>query len=100
MTLGDWTLAVTGEVVRIDRENIDKSGRNPRHVLTFVVRPEALDAPAEATLPAELGIRCSEIDLARLTAMAPEVGDRVELKARANGPQPSTLYLTEIRIAR
>jgi hypothetical protein len=99
MTLGDWTLSVTGEVVRIDRENLDKSGRNPRHMLTFVVRPEAVDAPAEATLPEELGIRCTELDLGRITKAPPAVGDRVEMKARANGPRPSTLYLTAVRAA-
>lgn len=96
MSLGDWTLTVTGEIVRIDRENIDKSGRNPRYVLSFVVAPETHDAPAEATLPAELAIRIKDSELAALAPAEPRIGQRVTMRARANGPRPATFNLTAI----
>ena len=90
--LGDWTLTVTGEVVRVDRENIDKSGRNPRYMLSFVVRPEQLDAAAGATLPDELAIRIADRELPRLGA-EPRVGEKVTMTARASGPRPATFYM-------
>ena len=95
--LGDWTLTVTGVVMRIDRENIDKSGRNPRYMLSFVVEPDgtpgSVIAPAEAALPVELAIRIADRELARF-GTAPEVGEIVTMTARANGPRPQTFYLT------
>jgi len=99
MGLGDWILTVTGEVVRIDRENIDKSGRNPRYVLSFVLAPDpgSIDAPAEATLPDELAIRVADRELARLTDRAPVEGDRVVMTARASGPRPATFYLASLQ---
>ncbi len=96
MSLGDWTLTVTGEIVRIDRENIDKSGKNPRYVLSFVIAPERHDAPAEAALPSELAIRIKDSELAALAPAEPHVGQVVTMRARANGPRPATFYLTAI----
>lgn len=99
MTIGDWLLTVTGEIVRVDREDIDKSGRNPKYVLSFIVRPDspdAIDAPVEAVLPAELALRIQDRELRRLAAVAPQVGDRVRLRARASGPRPATFYLIAI----
>jgi hypothetical protein len=98
MSLGDWTLTVTGEVVRIDRENVDKSGGNPRYFYSFVVRPSApVEVPAGATIAAEPAIRVSGTDLARLIDAPPAEGDHVEMKARASGARPATLYLTAVR---
>jgi hypothetical protein len=95
MALGDWTLTITGTVVRIDRENIDKSGRHPKFMLSFVMRPEQIDAPPEATLPDELAIRIADRELPRLGA-EPRVGERVTMTARASGPKPATFYLASL----
>ena len=96
--VGDWVLTVTGEIVRVDRENIDKSGRNPKFALTFIVRPtEGEGVPAGATLPAELPIRIHDRDLAKLIAREPVVGDRVVMSGKANGPRPATFYMTAVR---
>ena len=90
--LGDWTLGVRGEVVRVERENIDKSGRNPRYMLSFVVRPQQVEAPAGATLPAEIAARIAEHELPRL-GPEPRVGEKIIITARASGPRPATFYL-------
>lgn len=75
--IGNWTLRVTGEVVRVDQENVDKSGRAPRYFLTFHVKPGALaDVPDGAAVPALVPIRIKDVELARLTAQPPKVGDR------------------------
>src|SRR5262249_33730372 len=95
MSLGDWELEVTGVVRRIDRENTDKSGRNPRFTLSIVVEPERVVAPPEAKLPVELAIRIADREIARFGG-EPAVGARVTMKARANGPNPATFYLTAI----
>lgn len=93
MALGDWTLTVTGVIARIDREDLDKSGKHPRFMLSFVVTPAHLDAPAEATLPAELAIRIADRELARF-GPEPKVGETVTMTARASGPRPATFYLS------
>lgn len=102
MTLGDWDLAVTGTVARIDRENLDKSGRHPKYLLSLVIAPTvAPTVPAGAQLPAELAVRVKSIDLPKLTTDELGPGDTVELTARAHGPTPTTLRLTAIkRLAR
>ncbi len=102
MTLGDWDLAVAGTVVRIDRENLDKSGRNPRYMLSLVIDPaRAPEVPAGARLPDELAVRVKSEDLPKLTRDDIAAGDAVEVTARAHGPQPATLRLTTIkRLAR
>lgn len=41
-SLGDWILRVTGEVVAIDREDLDISGRHPKYMLTFRIRPSEI----------------------------------------------------------
>jgi hypothetical protein len=102
MSLGDWELAVTGTIARIDREDLDKSGRHPKYMLSFVVEPDLPPSlPEGALLPAELAVRVKSLDLPRLTRDELSPGDRVELTARAHGPRPSTLKLTAIkRLAR
>ena len=95
MALGDWELEVTGVVRRIDRENNDKSGRNPKLVLSIVVEPERVVAPPEATLPVELAIRIAEREVPRFGG-EPAIGERVTMKARASGPKPATFYLTSL----
>ena len=98
MSLGDWDLAVTGTIARIDREDLDKSGRHPKYMLSLVVTPARVPVvPEGAMLPAELAVRVKSADLARLTPDELAPGDTVELTARANGPEPTTLRLTAIR---
>jgi hypothetical protein len=98
MTLGDWELHVTGTIARIDRENLDKSGRHPKYLLSLVVTPAKVPVlPEGAMLPAELAVRVKSIDLPKLTPDELEPGDQVELTARANGPEPTTLRLTAIK---
>ncbi|HVV83960.1 MAG TPA: hypothetical protein VHE35_12885, partial [Kofleriaceae bacterium] len=71
MTLGDWELAVTGTVARIDREDLDKSGRHPKYMLSIVLAPRTPPAlPDGAALPAELAVRIKADELPRLTADA------------------------------
>lgn len=95
-TIGDWVLRVTGDIVAVDREDLDKSGKHPKFMLTFRVRPVELDAAPGATVPDEVPVRIKDSELAKLSAVAPAVGDRVRLSAKANGPKPATFYLTAI----
>lgn len=95
-SLGDWILRVTGEVVAIDREDLDISGRHPKYMLTFRIRPSAVEAPAAATVPDEIPVRIKDLELARKTSTPPAVGDRVVVTARASGPRPQTFYLATV----
>lgn len=100
MNLDDWSVTITGEVVRVDRENIDKSGQNPRYIYTFVVKPSALDGmPHGATLGDEVSIRTRDQDLEKLAATAPAAGAQVVMTARASGARPRLLQLTALGTA-
>lgn len=80
----DWTVTVAGEIVRVER----KDGG-----YTCFVRPRALRGlPAGAQLPAEVPIRVDDLDEL-------EVGDVVEMTARAAGLRPTELRLIAVRRA-
>jgi hypothetical protein len=95
-SVGDWILGVTGEVVAIDRENLDKSGRNPKYMLTFRIKPAEVEVADGATVPDEIPVRVKDLDLARLAKVAPAVGDRVRMTAKASGPRPATFQLKTV----
>jgi len=95
-SIGDWILTVTGTVARIRREDYDKSGRNPRYNLYFVLDVDQAEVPPGASLPAEVAIRVREHDLARLIDRAPVVGDRIIITARANGPRPQSFLMQSV----
>lgn len=95
-SLGDWTLRVTGEVIAIDREDLDKSGRNPKYMLTFRIRPSSVEAPDGATVPAEIPVRIKDLELAKKIAKPPAVGDRIAVTAKASGARPATFYLATV----
>lgn len=93
---GDWILRVTGDVVGIDREDLDKSGRNPKYMLTFRIKPVEIDAAHGATVPDEVPVRIKDLDLARIAKVPPAIGDRVRMTAKASGPKPATFTLQTV----
>lgn len=96
-SIGDWTVKITGAVVRVEREDTDKSGKNPKYFYTFVVAPRDLTGvPKGAELPTELPIRIKGSELERLTETTPVAGDQVVMTAKASGARPRTFYLTAI----
>jgi hypothetical protein len=95
-SLGDWTLHVAGEVVAIDREDLDKSGRHPKYMLTFRIRPSSVEAPEGVTLPDEIPVRIKDVELEKKIATPPAVGDRVAVTAKASGRRPATFYLATV----
>ncbi|MBK9034716.1 MAG: hypothetical protein IPL61_26205 [Myxococcales bacterium] len=100
MAIGDWTLRVTGAVERIDREDVDKSGRAPRYFFTYLIKPSALaDVPDGAVVPELVPIRIKDIELDRMIKVAPQVGDRVVMTARASGAKPSSFYMASVEAA-
>jgi hypothetical protein len=94
--LGDWNLVVTGEIVRVDREDVDKSGRNPKYFIQLTVRPRALEAPPEAQLGAQLVFRIRDRELAAMLPREPAVGEVYRLTGAASGPRPELFYLKAI----
>lgn len=94
--MGDWILGVTGDVVAVDREDLDKSGKHPKYMLTFRIKPVEVDVAEGATVPDEIPVRIKDLDLARLAEVAPAVGDRVRMTAKASGPTPATFTLKTV----
>ena len=52
-----------------------------------------------AAVPALVPIRIKDVELARLTAQPPKVGDQVVMSARASGAKPASFYLTAVASA-
>lgn len=97
MSIGDWVLELTGEVVRVDRENIDKSGRNPKYVYTVIVKPSATDGvPDGAYVPDEVPVRLSASAHGGLDERALEVGAQVTITAKASGARPQLFTFSKL----
>ena len=95
---GDWNITLSGEIVATSRENVDKSGRNPKYFHEFLVRAATVEGWAGASAaPAEFTVRVKGTELQQMTDHALAIGDRVSMQARANGPHPTQFYLTAVR---
>ncbi|MFT3710560.1 MAG: hypothetical protein QM817_23290 [Archangium sp.] len=90
--IADWELQITGEIVRIEKDNIDKSGKNPRFVLTLFVEGEPTGIPEGAVVARPIPIRIKESEL----KVSVSVGARLQITARASGPRPTSLYASRI----
>lgn len=100
MASGDWTCTVTGDVASVERENVDKSGRNPKYFYQFVVNAVAVaDLPEGRHLPPQVTFRVAGADLERMKAAPPEVGEHVIITARGNGPSPELLAVAGLKRA-
>jgi hypothetical protein len=93
----DWSLSVTGEIVRIDKQDVDKTGRARKFFYEFLLRPESAalreGAPEVGT---EILVRIKDLELRRLTRETLEVGDRVIMTVRGSGDHASPSYLTAV----
>lgn len=95
---GDWTLTVTGPIVSVFKENVNKSDRHQKFFYEFHVRPDSVELPPGVMKPpAEIAIRVKDVELHQLTSEVLSVGDRVVMSARANGPSPNLFYLTSVK---
>jgi hypothetical protein len=99
--MGDyWMITAVGTIARVERADVDKTGRNPKYIYTFVLRPEhTAGVPDGVTLPAELSLRAKDVELERMTgSRAPfAAGDRVEITARGSDLTPTAFHLTAAR---
>jgi hypothetical protein len=97
---GYWTMTAAGAIDRVERENLDKSGRNPRYMVTYFLRPERTGGvPDGVTLPDELPLRAKSAELEKMTG-SPDpfaAGDRIEVSARGSDPTPTSFYLLAAR---
>ncbi len=90
-------MTAVGTISKVDRENIDKSGRKAKFMFTYTLDPErTAGAPEGTSLPAELTLRAKSIELQRFTGSADPfaTGDRVEVTVRAADAAPSSFYIT------
>lgn len=71
-------VSITGIVTSIDSINIDKSGKNPRFILHFMVKIESYDDGGwDTVLGPEIKCVISETDLLKKTGQKLMGGDRV-----------------------
>lgn len=71
-----WTATVTGTITGIDRDNVDKSGKNPKWLIRIHVEPTKVEAPPGKTLVGEVEFLTRESELLpMLDGTMPKVGD-------------------------
>ena len=100
MGAGDWTCIVTGDVASVEREDVDKSGRNPKWFYEFVVNAVAVEGlPEGRHLPPAVTFRVAGAELERLKVAPPEVGEHVIVTARGNGPSPELFAVNGLKRA-
>lgn len=94
---GPWELAATGTVVRVEREDRDKTGRGQKVTYVFFIKPEVVHAGRpDAKLGEEIAFRALDTDLAKLTPDPPKIGDRVKMTGRGDGRTPDSFYLLAV----
>ncbi len=97
---GYWMLEVRGTVVKVERKNIDKSGRNPKWMISFWME---CDPPATAALPPgytltqEIRWKVKSTRLKEWEQSEPVVGDRLQLTARGYGLSPELFGVFSLR---
>lgn len=95
--MDDWKLSCTGRLERVEYRSLDKTGRGGKLKLSLHVRVEAATLEAsDAELGETMVFGIMARDLARLTARAPRVGDRVAIEAIASGVRPPYAVLTAL----
>lgn len=88
---GYWRIEVEGTVLSVNRENIDKSGRNPKWKISFTMQvespnPELLPPGYELTDQVPWSVKST--DLARMNQEEPRVGDRLRVTGQGDGLAP------------
>ena len=94
---GYWQLTVIGNILGVNRVDVDKTGRHRKFFYEYNLEPVSYQhIPSSAQLPDTLLIRISDKDFQNLGLEILAVGDFVELIVTAHGPKPTSFYANEI----
>ena len=90
---GYWRIVVVGTVLSVTRENIDKSGRNPKWKISFTMdveppNPTLLPSGYEITSNVFWSVKSN--DLNRMNQDEPKPGDRLKVTGQADGVSPKS----------
>lgn len=92
----DWEAKITGTIKEIRKENLDKSGNNPKWKLHLVMEPDSVLAPDGVTLsdtPELAGwFKSLDVDPGDLAE-----GDKISVDGVGNGIAPDLLQLKAVR---
>jgi len=92
---------ITGTVKTIERTDVDKSGKNPRFMVHFVVKIETYDAGGwETILDPEVTFVCRESELLKQTGLELKAGAKVYITAHIIEKSPKVIAVYNIRILR
>ena len=91
-----WNLTIVGVVQGIEKKNIDKSGRNPKHNVHLMISATNVERPdGDITLPEVFKVRTNDAGFASLGPVA--AGDQVEVTASCIGRAPSLFHLNTFK---
>lgn len=99
MASGEWKLTCVGTLERIERQDLDKTKRNPNIKFVFHVRPDEMEAELEGVaMPESLRFGIMEKDLRRAGSGRPAEGMRLSLEGLATGVRPVLVSLKRFEI--
>lgn len=91
-----WSATVTGTVVRVERQNVDKTLRNPKWFVDIYVEPTKVEAPeGKSVAEGEIQFSAKETDLLKMTGgTLPKEGDTFVGTGRTTDDVATVLELT------
>lgn len=99
MSSGEWKLSCVGTLERIERQDLDKTKRNPNLKFIFHVKPDQMEAEQEGVaMPESLRFGIMEKDMRRAGTGKPAEGMRLALEGTATGVRPVLVSLKRFEI--
>lgn len=90
-----WSVTVTGTITRIERQNVDKTLRNPKWFVDIYVEPTKVEAPEGKTVVGEVQFMAKESELLpMLDGTSPKEGDQFVGIGRTTDDQSNVFELT------
>ena len=91
-----WSIAIVGVVQAVEKKNIDKSGRNPKHNVHLMIAATKVKHPhGDIKLPKVFKVRTNDAGFVALGPVA--VGDQVEVTATCIGRAPDLFHLSAFK---
>jgi hypothetical protein len=95
-----WTLQITGVVLRVRRQDLDKSGRNPKYMVRIQLNVEEFDdAGAGLELDSPARMQAWEKDIVGYLGRPLEVGDRIVVRSFSLEKRPYILRIENAEFA-
>lgn len=95
-----WTITVIGEVTRLHKINVDKSGRHPKYMVQIQMKVESVDdAGAGIELESPILLQGRETEVVNYLKRLPTVGERLVVQSYGLEKRPRLLSINGAKFA-